>query len=556
MKIETEFQNPHSMVMTRNILIVDDRKNNLILLEDLLTESGYNVVSAINGKEALEKLHKENKYDLIISDVLMPVMDGFMLCKIVKRDEELRNIPFVFFTASFTEGKDEELALKLGAEKFIRKPFEPDDFLKTVHDLLIDVDEDRMKTQDAILEDDNEVLSLYNERLVKKLEKKVLALENEIVERKKMEEALLQSEKLKSIGIITAGISHEFNNILAIISGNVQLLEIAYEGHGDLTDALRNIRMATDDGSEISDKMLEFTNISQDTKEFVPSDIREMIEMSIDFTKPRWKNMAQAKGIKYHIEMEGMKSVLSIMCNPTEIREIFINIINNALDAMPEGGSISFRTWSAEDSVFVGISDTGEGMSKDVKKYIFDPFFTTKTPVGTGLGMSMAYGIITRHGGNIEVESELGKGSMFTLQFPIATTAAKPIVVLRQKQEANERNLRILVVDDEEAICAILDRFLSKSGHKVKTVDNGADAINATKVEDFDLVLCDLVMPGVLGHDVIKTLHKLEKKPKIGLITGWGEKLSPIDGRVNVDFIIKKPFDFSKLTKKINGLRF
>ncbi len=145
MKIETEIQNSQSK--TRNVLIVDDIENNRILLEELLAEFGYNVVSAVNGKDALEKLHTGKEYDLIISDILMPVMDGFMFCKNVKKDEKLRNIPFVFSTASFVGRKDEALALKLGAKKFIRKPFEPDEFLELVQELLKDVDNGKVKAQ-------------------------------------------------------------------------------------------------------------------------------------------------------------------------------------------------------------------------------------------------------------------------------------------------------------------------------------------------------------------------------------------------------------------------
>ncbi|MCP5002697.1 MAG: HAMP domain-containing histidine kinase [Planctomycetes bacterium] len=194
----------------------------------------------------------------------------------------------------------------------------------------------------------------------------------------------LQSEKLKSIGTITAGIAHEFNNILAIISGNVQLLEATYKDLGELTNTLCIIRKATLDGAEISRKMLKFTKTNQDTKEFVSFDIGELINQSIDFAMPRWKNMAQVKGINYQIDKEGMRGVQFIMCNPTEIREIFINIINNALDAMPDGGCLSFSTWCKEDTVFVDISDTGKGMSEEVTKKVFDPFFTTRRPEGTG----------------------------------------------------------------------------------------------------------------------------------------------------------------------------
>jgi CheY-like chemotaxis protein len=287
----------------------------------------------------------------------------------------------------------------------------------------------------------------------------------------------------------------------------------------------------------------------------MPFDISELINQAIVFTMPRWKNMAQVKGINYHMDTEGMKRVPSILCNPTEIREILVNIINNALDAMPDGGCMSYSTWSGEDTVFISISDTGEGMSEELKKNIFDPFFTTKVAVGTGLGMSTAYGIVTGHGGKIEVESEVGKGSTFTLQFPAAAKADSPKESSEPEQEIMNKCLRILVVDDEEEICNILDKFFSKKGHLVRTVDNGREAIELAKIDDYDLVLCDMAMPEVYGYDVIRALNKLEKRPKVGIMTGWNEKLKPIDDEeFKVDFIIRKPLVFSELTKHINEL--
>jgi len=384
---------------------------------------------------------------------------------------------------------------------------------------------------------------------------RIAGIAEDITGRKQIEEALFQSEKLKSLGIITAGISHEFNNILNIISGKVELLEMDYSDNSKLKDELSTIMKAVDDGATITDNMLKITKSSDSTSVFIPSDLNELIKQSIEFTKPRWKNMAQANGIDYIIDQKGVGNVSQLLCNPTEIREVFTNIISNALDAMPDGGRISFCAWSKEETFFVSISDTGKGMDKEVKNRIFDPFFTTRCPEGTGLGMSMAYGIITRHGGKIEVESEMGKGSTFTLQFPTTNKKVSPTATPGPEQETTEKNLRILVIDDEEDLCEILNKFLSRKGYNVKTVDNGADAINIIKVEDFDLVLCDLAMSDVYGYDVIKAINKSGKTPTIGIMTGWGDKLKPIDDEdYKVDFILRKPFKHAELAKHINEL--
>jgi PAS domain S-box-containing protein len=381
-------------------------------------------------------------------------------------------------------------------------------------------------------------------------------LQDEIAERKKMEEALIQSEKLKSLGTITAGISHEFNNILNIISGNVQLLQMDYKDHRKLMDSLSIIKKSIDNGASITDRMCEFTHREADTMDFVSADINKLLTQSVEFLMPRWRNMAQACGINYNMDMEGMKKeVPSILCNPLEIRDVFTNIINNALDAMPNGGRISFRTWSKDDTVFVSITDIGKGMSGDVKRDVFDPFFTTKRPEGTGLGMSTSYSKVVRHGGKIEVDSEEGKGSTFTLQFPTTIETASPITTPKPKPETKVKKLSILVVDDEEEICNMLDEFLSRSGHKVKAVYSGTGAVELAKREKFDLILSDLAMPDVFGYDVIKFLNKLDKRPKIGIITGWDGTLKPMnDKEFKVDFIIRKPFELSELTKHINDV--
>ena len=222
---------------------------------------------------------------------------------------------------------------------------------------------------------------------------------------------------------------------------------------------------------------------------------------------------------------------------------------------MPDGGRISFSTWSNEDTVFVKISDAGIGMSEEVKNQMFDPFFTTRRPERTGLGMGVAYSIVKRHGGKMEVESEEGKGTTLTMSLPIKNEIKQQKLSSRPTPDKIAKGLSILVIDDEEEICNILDRFFSREGHMVKAVSNGAEAIELAKREDFDLVICDLTMPDVTGHDVIKALNELDKVPKIGISTGSINDYSSAEvNALKADFIINKPFRLFELAKKINVL--
>jgi len=376
-----------------------------------------------------------------------------------------------------------------------------------------------------------------------------------VAEREKRRDELLQLEKMNSVRTIVAGIAHEFNNILAVVHGNAEVLEDGFENEKELKKGLHNIKKASDEGAGIVRDMITIAQSDKDTSEHLFFDLKQLIIQAIEAVMPGWKNIAHFSEMKYKIDRNGMKRVPGVFCNPTELREVFVNIINNALDAMPDGGRISFSTWSNEDTVFVEISDTGMGMSEEVKNRIFDPFFTTSRPERTGLGMGVAYSIITRHGGKIGVESEEGKGTTLTLSLPINNETKQQILSSRSAPDKVAKGLSILVVDDEEEICSILDKFFSRVGHMVKAVSNGAEAIELAKREDFDLVICDLTMPGVTGHDVIKALNELDKVPKIGVSTGSIEDYSSAEANaLKADFIINKPFRLLELANKINVL--
>jgi len=242
-----------------------------------------------------------------------------------------------------------------------------------------------------------------------------------------------------------------------------------------------------------------------------------------------------------------------IMGNPHELREVLTNIFFNAVDAMPKGGKLTIATQpQTEDWVEVSISDTGIGMTEEVKKRVFDPFFTTKGVTNSGLGMSVSYGIIKRHGGEILIESEQGKGTAFIIHLPKGYEGEETIV--REVTPIKEaRQARILVIDDEESVRDILSRILETTGHQVMVASNGEEGIERFKSEAFDLVFTDLGMPKLSGWDVGKTIKGINPKVPIAMITGWGveldrEKMS----ESGIDLIVSKPFNFDQVIQLVS----
>jgi len=488
------------------ILIVEDELITAKAIRSALNSLGYDVLDIVtSGEEAIQKA-SGSQPDLILMDIkLDSEMDGIEAARQIK---DRFNIPVVYLTAHADDATLERAKIT-DPFGYILKPFEDRELHVAIE------------------------IAFYKH---------------------KMEDTLLHAEKLKSLGIITAGISHEFNNILAVIMGTAESLEESFKDEQELKNGLNTIIKASDDGAEIVKRMLAFAKAGECTSNYILADINYLIGQAIDFTMPRWKNTAQSKGICNDIDTNGMKEIPKALCRPSELTDVFINIMNNALDAMPDGGRISFSTDRDENTVSVSVSDTGKGMPEDVKKKIFDPFFTTRRPLGTGLGMSCVYSIIKSHGGKIEVESEVGEGTTINLNIPIRKNTVQRIVVSPEPdREVATRKLRILIVDDNEDVCVIMNSFLTRDGHTVRTLNNGIEAIELTRIEDFDLVLCDLAMPGLTGYDVIKVLNKLDRRPKVGLITGWNEKLKVFDEEdTKVDFFLKKPFKHAELTKHIN----
>jgi PAS domain S-box-containing protein len=384
----------------------------------------------------------------------------------------------------------------------------------------------------------------------------ITAILRDITERRKIEQQLSQSEKLRSLGELAGGVAHEFNNVLAAILGRVQLLKLQLEPPLSpeerqklLLDLLRSldiIEKASFDGAQVVKRIQEFSRKRTDDRDFKAININELLDNALEFTQMRWKNDAETKGITVAINKE-YADLPATTGSASEIREVFTNIINNALDAMPDGGSITIRTCREDDHICIKIADTGAGIPEMIRNRIFDPFFTTKGVQSTGLGMSVSYGIISRHHGSIAVDSTEGNGTAFTVKIPITREMSHDKPLLKTEAEKN-RKARILVIEDEDDVRQLLFDILSSEGHEVEVASDGIQGLGLFKERDFDLVCTDLGMPKVSGWQVAEEIKRIGRKVPVAIITGWDVNIMESELKEKaVNFVIQKPFQVKQV---------
>ena len=372
----------------------------------------------------------------------------------------------------------------------------------------------------------------------------------DVTEKKKVESMLLQTEKLKSLGELAGGVAHDFNNVLAAILGRVQLLRMHFKTPPgiqekrksmlELRKSLEVIEHAAIDGAETVRRIQEFSRRNSNDKCFTQVDINKLIVDALEFTKVRWKNEAESKGIRIQFKKE-LSTLPSVVGCASELREVFTNLINNAIDAMPQGGQIKVKTFKEDDYISVKLEDAGSGIPKAIKDRIFDPFFTTKGVKSTGLGLSVSYGIINRHQGNITVDSMEGKGAIFTINLPIFEKTKK-----KEKAQSISDELKkaeILVIEDEEDVRKLLSDILTDGGHEVEASSNGREGVEIFTKGEFDLVFTDLGMPDMSGWQVAQEIKKVKNSTPVALITGWNIQLKDSElKKRGVDLVINKPF--------------
>jgi signal transduction histidine kinase len=265
---------------------------------------------------------------------------------------------------------------------------------------------------------ENAAISIEKAELYEELKKKTETLEKTIIELRATQNQLIQSEKLRALGNLASGVAHDFNNILAAILGRTQLLMRKAQDQEQLK-WLKVIEQLANDGAETVNRMQKFsrTQRTSSEKDFEKLDINGIVQDVIEITRPKWKDEAELRGNRVEIKTD-LGKVFRPIGNASEIKEVLTNLIFNSIEALPDGGKITIKTKMHGDDVQISVSDNGLGMIEEVKKKVFEPFFTTKKDRRNGLGLSVAYGIITRHNGEISVESQPGEGTTFTIKLP------------------------------------------------------------------------------------------------------------------------------------------
>ncbi|MBN2600354.1 MAG: response regulator [Candidatus Marinimicrobia bacterium] len=369
-----------------------------------------------------------------------------------------------------------------------------------------------------------------------------------ITKSRELEEKSSQMKKLSALGQISSGVAHDFNNVLTVVLGRVQLMKkLTSDPH--MLKSLDMIEKSALDGASKVRKIQEFSR--PNTKTLNESiNLKDIIEEVLEITRPKWDVASKIRGILIEPVID-LKENLFILGDSSDLRNAFTNIIFNAIDAMPNGGVLSIKTQRSDNYITADFKDTGMGMTEETIERIFDPFFTTKGVLGNGLGMSEVYGIIKRHNGKIIVHSEVGAGTTIKLRFPAVKQRAE---IVADSGFDITGTFSIYIVDDEEYILETLKDFLADMGHRVQITTDPNDAIDDITKQAFDIVITDLGMPGISGLELAEKIKAIRPMTQVILISGWALNLKASDIKNRVDFVINKPFSFEKINLTLSEI--
>jgi signal transduction histidine kinase/ActR/RegA family two-component response regulator len=375
------------------------------------------------------------------------------------------------------------------------------------------------------------------------------ALQRAYDDLRQTQQQVMQQERLRALGQMASGIAHDINNAISPVALYTEsLLEHEHNLSERGRKQLEIVQRAVDDVAQTVSRMGEFYRAREPQLSLVPVDLNKIVNQVLDLTRARWSDMVQQRGFAIDVRLDLATDVPCIAAVECQVRDALVNLVFNAVDAMPQGGPLTLRSRVAPGSggqiVQLEVADAGTGMDEDTRRRCLEPFFTTKGARGTGLGLAMVYGVVQRHNANLEIESELGKGTVVRLSF---AAAQEPEAVSNVFHGPPVGPMRILIIDDDPLLLKSLRDALEGEGHEVTSASGGQAGINAfveahAMGQPFPLVITDLGMPHVDGRKVAATIKASAPDTVIFMLTGWGRRLIA-EGEIppGIDTVISKP---------------
>lgn len=415
----------------------------------------------------------------------------------------------------------------------------------------------RMHTQSG----EQTPFEFHARRITYKNKPAVLSVARDLSVRQKMEKVLIRTERLSAVGEMASGVAHNFNNLLQVImgAGEAALTKLSTGEIRKCREAIVSLIDASQRGADIVKRIKDFTSDkTDDANQGKVFDVGELLADAVQLTKPLWANPAAAHKyrLNYIRPLWGF-----VRGNPSELYEVLVNLIKNALEAMPDGGIVTITTENRNECVYLSVADTGDGVSEKHLRRIFQPFFTTKGSQSSGLGLSSSYGIIKRHQGELIVRNRRRRGAVFTIRLP---QAGMPPSETSQKQNDNgdstDARVKFLMIDDEINILKMMTMFFEDTDVVISTASTAEKGLRAIRNDRFDVILCDLGMDHMNGLEVsaAATAHAHKQgnpKTPFLLYTGLDQQLAPDElKRCGVDHVVKKPVACEDLLRIIQNL--
>jgi signal transduction histidine kinase len=535
-----------------SVLVVEDSPDMAQFLANTLGEK-YRVEIARNGEAALQKLLRSTP-DLLLTDVMMPVMGGDQLVTEIRKRPELAAMPIVVLTAKADEATRVRM-LRLGAQDYLVKPFSNEE-LHARLDNLIAIKRAREVLQRESDGQHDDLASLANEVTARKRE-----LQSALTSLQQKDELLLQAQKLESLGRLSGGIAHDVNNTLTAIHGHAELLGMDLPSADPLQAHVQHIVDAVHSTQKLTRQLLMFAR--KEVARPQPVDLDEVIALA----EPMLRRLIREN---VRIVIRSPAALDPVVVDPGQIEQVLVNLVVNAVDAMPNGGTLTITTTRCPavspsspseppvaDFVEITVRDTGMGMPPEVRAHVFEPFFTTKgVGKGTGLGLATCHGIVTQAGGSIVVDSEVGHGSTFRIRLPSVRARPEPLRPTAQSAARSRGTGTILLAEDQAPVRFVVAEALRRRGYTVIAAADGDEALQFVADDNatIDLLISDALMPRMSGKELAARVRTRHPQMAVLFISGYSDETAACQDPERGIRFLPKPFSTEALAAEVDQM--